>query len=80
MDLSDHLGPRFSIFCQISIVLELDHRRLGDWAENAVDLPRVEPKGAEPGLELGNVLTAHHGAAKEEHSITEAITGLSESP
>jgi hypothetical protein len=80
MDLGHHFGTRLSIFCQVAIVLELDHCFLGLGPEDAVDLADIETKGAESGLELGDVFAAHHRTAQEQHPVTEAITGFVEGP
>src|SRR3990172_11784119 len=78
MDLGDHLRPRFSIFCQAAVVLKVEDRLFGLRAEDPVDLSHIEAERAERGLDLGDVLPAHHGPTEEEHSIAQAVTRLVE--
>ena len=75
-ELGHHFRPHFSIFCQVAVVLELEDCGLGLGAEHAVYLAGVEPKGVEPGLELGDVLSSVHGPPEEQEPVAEAISRL----
>jgi hypothetical protein len=80
MDFSDHLGTHPPIFCQVSIVLKVDHRGLGLRPVRPIDLSRVESERIETRLQLGDVLASHHGAPHEDDSIAEPVTGLVQGP
>ncbi len=53
---------------------------LGVGTEDRIDLPCVEAKRVESTLELGDVLTAKHGATEEEEPVTEAVARLVQCP
>jgi hypothetical protein len=80
MDLGDHLGTNPSIFCQMSIVLKVDHRGLGVRPVRPIDLSRVEAERIESRLQLGDVLASHHGTPHEDDSIAEPVSGLVQGP
>src|SRR5690606_4914220 len=58
----DDLGACFSIFCQVTVALEVEDGALGVGPEDTVDLPRVEAQVVEPALEFGNVVASQHRA------------------
>jgi hypothetical protein len=75
-NLGESGGADFSIFCQVTIALEIDHSRFGIRPEDAVNLAGIKAEGVEAGLELGDVLTPEHGPAEVEEAVTEAIAGF----
>src|SRR5690606_33061930 len=76
----DDLGACFSIFCQVTVALEVEDGALGVGPEDTVDLPRVEAQVVEPALEFGNVVASQHRAPEEEQAVAESIPGLVQRP
>lgn len=69
-----------AVFCQASIVLEVQQASLCDGTEYSVDLVGIEPEGIEPRLQLGYVVSAHHGNAVVEQTLAESVPGVDEGP
>jgi hypothetical protein len=71
---------RYSIFCQFTIVLEIEETAKRVRSEDTVDLAGVETEGVEKCLEICNIIPTHHGNTPIEEAVTELIARIDERP
>src|SRR5690606_6956070 len=67
-----------SIFCQVAIALEFDHRPLGIGTEHPVDLSGVESETVETALQFGDVVATQHRPTKKQQTVPQAVSRLVE--
>ena len=57
----DDFGSGQSVLCEASVRLKLQQAAQGVWPKDAVNVATVEAKRIELPLQLGDIVTAHHG-------------------
>jgi hypothetical protein len=85
---ASHKQPKFgndfgsgsAVLSQASVPLELEHRPLAGRSEDSVYFARIKTQLAETALQLGDVLTSHHGSFEKDEAISQSVTSLVEIP